>query len=156
MESRLFRQKNIDKISSPEMMNDYVKVTNPSVWIVLIGIIVLLVGAAVWGINGSLSDGVTAITVSDGNSITCYLPEDEAQKVASGMKVIINDVTYSIDSVDKRPQKSTDIDEYVLYKGDLEGYKWIYPIHVKGSIEEGIYNANIITEEIPIISFFVN
>ncbi len=50
----IFREKSIDRISSPEQLNDYIKVTTPSVWLVLIAILLLLAGAMVWGICGEI------------------------------------------------------------------------------------------------------
>ena len=65
MNDTIFRQKNIDKISSPEKLDDYVRVTTPSVWIILIAIVLLLVGAVIWGIFGEIlihnADGTTDI-----------------------------------------------------------------------------------------------
>ena len=51
----IFRQKSIDKVSSPEKLDNYIKVTTPSVWITLAAILVLLIGAIVWGIFGELT-----------------------------------------------------------------------------------------------------
>ncbi len=34
MEDPIFRKKSLDKLSSPEQLNDYIKVTNPGVWII--------------------------------------------------------------------------------------------------------------------------
>ena len=60
MSDSIFRQKNIDRINSPESLNDYVKVTNPSVWIVLIGVVVLIIGAIVFGTVGKVDTNVIA------------------------------------------------------------------------------------------------
>jgi hypothetical protein len=40
----LFRKKSIERISSPEQLNDYLRVTSPSTWIILIAVIVLRTG----------------------------------------------------------------------------------------------------------------
>ena len=55
MDSTIFRQKSIDKVSSPEKLDDYIKVTTPSVWITLAAVILLIVGALIWGIFGELT-----------------------------------------------------------------------------------------------------
>ena len=55
MNKGLFRKKSIDKVSSPEKLDDYIRVTTPSVWITLAAILVLLVGAIIWGIFGELT-----------------------------------------------------------------------------------------------------
>ena len=63
MNNGIFRQKNIDKVSSPEKLDDYIRVTTPSVWITLAAIVLLLIGALVWGTFGELTvhnaDGTT-------------------------------------------------------------------------------------------------
>ena len=53
-ENGIFREKNIEKVSSPESLNDYIRVTNPSVWIVLIALVVLLAGMLTWSIFGKV------------------------------------------------------------------------------------------------------
>ena len=61
----IFRQKSIDRVSSPEKLDDYVRVTTPSVWITLIAIVLLLIGAVIWGIFGEVvihnADGTTNV-----------------------------------------------------------------------------------------------
>ena len=59
----IFRQKSLDRVSSPEQLNDYIRVTTPSVWLVLAAIILLLVGMLAWSVFGTVqatgTDGST-------------------------------------------------------------------------------------------------
>ncbi len=50
----IFRKKSMDRVSSPEQLNDYIRVTNPTVWLVLLAIILLLVGMLAWSIFGTV------------------------------------------------------------------------------------------------------
>lgn len=50
----IFRNKSLERVSSPEQLNDYIRVTSPSVWIVLIALVVLLVGMLTWSIFGKV------------------------------------------------------------------------------------------------------
>ena len=50
----IFREKSMERINSPEEMNDYIKVASPGVWLVLVAIIFLLVGVVVWGVFGTV------------------------------------------------------------------------------------------------------
>ena len=63
MNNGIFRQESIDKVSSPEKLDDYIRVTTPSVWIALAAIVALLIGVIVWGCFGELTvhneDGTT-------------------------------------------------------------------------------------------------
>ena len=62
MDNKLFREKNLKRVSSPEELNDYLKVTTPRLWILLIAAIILLGGFIVWGTAGSVT-----ITDQEGN-----------------------------------------------------------------------------------------
>ncbi len=61
--SGIFREKSLERVSSPEELNDYIRVTTPSVWIVLAATVVLLVGMLAWSIFGRVevhnADGTT-------------------------------------------------------------------------------------------------
>jgi len=57
----IFRKENLDRMSSPENLNDYIKVSNPGVWIILGAIAVMLVAAIVWGITYELPEGIRPI-----------------------------------------------------------------------------------------------
>lgn len=61
MNENIFNKKSIEKMKSPESLNDYIKVSNPGVWMLIAGILLLLIGACVWGIFGSI-DGVAPIS----------------------------------------------------------------------------------------------
>lgn len=50
----IFREKSIKRVSSPEQLNDYIRVTSPSVWIVLIALVVLLLGMLAWSALGRI------------------------------------------------------------------------------------------------------
>ncbi|MBQ9333858.1 MAG: hypothetical protein IJS12_05940 [Lachnospiraceae bacterium] len=58
----IFRQKNLDKMSAPDQLNDYIRVTTPSVWLVLAALIILLIGMLCWSILGTVE-----VTDADGN-----------------------------------------------------------------------------------------
>ena len=51
----IFREKSMARVSSPESLNDYIRVTTPSVWIVLLALVVLLVGMLAWSIFGTVN-----------------------------------------------------------------------------------------------------
>ena len=55
----IFRQKSIDRVSSPEQLNDYIRVTTPTVWLVLLALVILLLGILAWSVFGTVQ-GVDA------------------------------------------------------------------------------------------------
>ena len=50
----VFRQETLERISSPEQLNDYLHVTNPGIWVILTAVIVLMISVFVWACTGTL------------------------------------------------------------------------------------------------------
>ena len=50
----LFRKETLDRISSPEHLGDYMRVTSAGIWVVLTAVILLLAGLFVWSAVGTL------------------------------------------------------------------------------------------------------
>ncbi len=53
-EKKIFREKSLERVKSPEQLNDYIKVTTPSVWLILFAVIILIVGALFWAVFGTI------------------------------------------------------------------------------------------------------
>lgn len=156
MNNNIFRQKNIEKINSPESLNDYVKVTNPSVWIILLGVIILIAGALVFGTIGKIDTNINTVTnVSDGTAIT-YIDENNIDKINSSMKVKIDGEEYNIINIESKPIKASEVDEYVLHKGNIEISQWLYPITVNATLKDGVYSSVITIEQTSPISYIFN
>ena len=68
--SNLFRQKSLERISSPEQLNHYIRVSTPSVWLLLCAIIVLLTGVCVWGVFGRMDTALPVVALSREGEVT--------------------------------------------------------------------------------------
>ncbi len=44
----VYRKETLERISSPEQLTNYLKVTNVGIWAVLVTVIMILVGILVW------------------------------------------------------------------------------------------------------------
>ena len=49
MNDKIFRKKSIERMKSPDELNDYIRISEPGVWLLLAGLILLLAGACIWG-----------------------------------------------------------------------------------------------------------
>jgi hypothetical protein len=54
MQERLFRKKALERLSSPEELDQLMRVTSPRSWLALFGVFLLIVLAVVWGFFGSV------------------------------------------------------------------------------------------------------
>ena len=50
----IFREKSMEHVSGPEELNDYIRVTTPSVWLVLAALILPLAGMLAWSVLGTV------------------------------------------------------------------------------------------------------
>jgi hypothetical protein len=68
MNKQLFKKSNMDRVSSPEQLNDYVKVANPGLWMVISAIVILLAGVVVWGFIGKIDTTMSTAIITDGKN----------------------------------------------------------------------------------------
>ncbi len=157
-EKQLFRESTVKRISSPEQLNDYVRVTNPGVWLLLAALLLLLAGAVVWGFFGEIktTKEVTAI-VSNGEAVFFCENGDD---FSAGMNVRFEDGTLSkISAVCPTPVSRADIEalygEYTLF--ELDPPQWAYAVTVIApSAMGGVTELSVTTDSVKPISFILN
>ena len=92
MENRLFRKKSVERISSPEQLNEYLHVTSPSLWLFLIAVILLLLGIVIWSLHASIESFVSGDAVVDSNVVTVTLPDTQyTDNIEVGMNIKIGE-----------------------------------------------------------------
>ena len=96
----IFRRKTLDRISSPEQLDDYLHVTTPAVWAVLAAVVLLLAGLLVWSCVTSMESYATGVAqVEDGVLTISFTDEAKARYVEPGMNVTVGDLVTPILSV---------------------------------------------------------
>ncbi|MGN0154813.1 MAG: hypothetical protein ACI4A3_10190 [Lachnospiraceae bacterium] len=157
MNEQLFRKKSIERVSSPEQLNEYIRVSNPGVWMVLTAIVILLVGVCVWGVVGHLDTTLTTVAIGEKGEMTVYVKESDIASVEPGMEVWIGDVEYTVSEIASEPIVVDDaFTDYALHVGELVKGEWVYPVKVSGESSEGVHNAEIVIDSVSPISFIMN
>lgn len=166
MNEKLFRKKSIDKISAPEQLNDYIKVSNPSVWVVLAAVFILLASLTIWSIFGTLPTTITAKgCLAEDGTLTCFISQEYSDGIHSGMKAKINGYDGEITVAETIPLSKEEAGAQI--SGDymreaLLQAEWNIPVSVKidgGSSDfqtDKIYEITIVTEEVRPINFLFN
>jgi len=101
--SSIFREKSLDRISSPEQLDDYVKATTPGVWVLLGAIMIFLAGFITFCVTGTVDTQIGVVVYSDGQNVTCFFDEADRDSIEEGMKVHIADADYDISTIDDKP-----------------------------------------------------
>jgi hypothetical protein len=109
MKPDLFRKESIQRISSPEQLDDYIHVSNPSVWIVIAAVIVLIAGAIVWMVTSTLETNIAAYAVKEEDGIfIAYISPDKATAIRPGAKVMLGGSAGSVKGVQAAPLSYTE------------------------------------------------
>lgn len=157
MGGQLFRKKSIDKVSSPEQLNDYIRVSNPGVWMILTAVIVFLAGVCVWGIFGHLDTVIKTAGECNNGVITCYVKESDISSVQVGMEITVSGERGTVTDVETAPLEVTaDMDSYLLYLGEFAEGEWVYVIKAQVPIDDGVYEVQMTAESVSPMSFVWN
>jgi len=138
-ENKVFRKVSLDRLSSPEELDQRLTVTSPIGWLACLAIIVLVVAGIIWGILGKIPDKAVGegIIISSGG-ITNIIPHVNGQ---------ITDVSAQEgDYVEKgdviaRVEQTEIIEEINKLKEDLQVIKNLDPN--KPLVEDNKLNLNI-------------
>ena len=158
MSSTIFREKSLEKISSPEQMNDYIRVSSPSVWMVLAAVIVLLAGVCVWGMFGHLDTAVQTGGVCTNGRLTVFVGEEDHDKIKENAVISIDGVEYAVAEITNAPIRVDDqIDPYVVHLAGFTAGDWVYRLYADvPGLADGVYAASVITERVRPLDFVLN
>lgn len=153
----IFRKKAVERVSSPEKLNDYIHVTTPSTWIALIGIICILIGGIVWGIFGNVYTTVEGAGVVSGGNLQIYISSEKRAYVKTGMDITVNGRKTTVREISGEPVRvGEDISEYILESAGLKPGDWAYVVGADTDLDDGTYSASITVEAIHPIKFVIN
>ena len=120
----LFRKKALDRVSEPERLTDYLRVSKPMTMIVPVALLIAVIGAAVWFFTGTIELSAEGnALVSEGHA-TIILNDNSRYYLDDGMKFTIMDNEYVI--------QSTDFNELDLRVGyaEVAEYDGTYPVSI--------------------------
>ena len=127
----------MDRISSPEQLEDYMRVTNPGVWMVLAAVIVLLAGILAASVFGRLETTLSARAEIRDKVATVLVSGEKADALRTGMAIRIKD-----------------------REGKIESLTWVAPDTVSAraavDLPDGGYEALVVTESLSPIRFLTN
>lgn len=139
MNEGIFRKKSLERVKSPENLDDYIQVSNPGVWLLLVSVIVLLIGACIWGALGNINSTVsTTVCIEDGKAF-CYVSEGDISEIKTGLTVEFSEQQASILSVGEKGEMG-----YICSLSDNPG------------LADGFYQGSIVVKSYKPLSFILN
>ena len=132
----IFRKETLERISSPEQLSDYLRVTTPGLWVLFAAIVAMLVGFFTW-----MSVGIIETTVPASVSTRNHSAE---VAIISGDSQIATDMTLRVGGKETTIL-STKADDFGRTMGTAEV-----------DLPDGMYEGSLVTESIHPIQFLIS
>ena len=130
----VFRQKTLERISSPEQLTDYLRVTNPGIWVILAAVILLLAGIFAWTVVGTLETTAQATVIVEDH--TAQVVPAGAEALSGGMPLRIAGQEFTI--------ASANADDYGRVTGTAEV-----------NLPDGTYEGTVVVDSTRPIDFIL-
>jgi hypothetical protein len=164
----IFNERAARKLRSADDLDEYVRVTNPSVWVVLAAVVVLLAGLLAWAVFGAVTTSVSAtgtavetaaipqsakLDVTGQKAVVCFLSADDVVNVDPTDMADVGGQRMKVGGVSPLPTSPEEWDgalgsKYLaksMFKDD-----WAYAVVFEGDasqFEEGTPLSVVITTE---------
>ena len=139
MNEKIFREKSLNKVKSPENLDDYIRVANPGVWLLLISVLIRLAGACVWGIFGHIDSTVPVSVHVENGEMTCRIAPEDVSSVRVGLVVKFAGTESLITAMEK---------------DEAGGY--ICTLLAREALVDGFYDGAVVIESYRPMSFVLN
>lgn len=160
MKENLFRKASLDKVTSPEQLDELIRVANPSLWVTLAAIVILLAAVLGWSVFGALPTTLSASAFSNDGTLTFYLSAEEAATVKGGMTVQTGASKGIVSSVGALPLSRDEAaatlgSDYLV--GALILSDWSVPVTatVPGA-DDGLCEVRVTVDSVNPIHFILN
>ena len=138
MKESIYREKSLNRVSSPEELGSYLRVTSPAVWLLLIAVILLLAGMLLWSSKVSI-DSIASGTarVENGSMILTFDDEQIASAVKPGMTVRVGEAEGRISGIGTLPSGG------LFASGEI-------------ALSDGTYSASVILRKTQVLKLLFN
>ena len=100
----LYRKSSMERISSPEQLNDYLHVTSPAIWLALAAVLLLLISLLIWSSVTAVESFATGTAEVEKGIITVHFDDqNKASHVKAGMDIWVGRLRTRILSVGEDP-----------------------------------------------------
>ena len=144
----LFREKSMEQFSSPEQLNDYIKIANPSLILILIGIITLLAGTLVWGMFGTIDAEAQVTAKVEDRTISAYLSSADATQLNEGSYIRIGEMRYRLTGISDPMKASDGLSESELQLYHIKPQDIVVAISAECELTDGTYSAIVVMNQL--------
>ena len=140
--SSIFNKKATEKLRSPDDLDKYVKVTTPSIWVILGACVALLLGLLAWGFFGTVTTNLSSTGIlldSEHGNVISFIPLSAEGEVSVGDKAIIAGNTFTVTDVSKMPLSRSEVYEILgsdYLTSQLIHDDWVFRVDYEGPADQ--------------------
>lgn len=132
----VFRQSAMNRIANADELDHYIKVANPSAWVVLLASLLLVGALFVWAVVAVVPVTIETTGVTEEGAIfICWVDKETAEKVLNpSARAEVAGVNAEIESVSEAPMSSSEVISYLgddFLEAALNLNDWNYVVTLK-------------------------
>jgi len=155
--SSLFRAKSLKKVTSPEELDSYLRITRPPVWFAMAALVILLAGAIVWGCLAELETKTGGVIIASGDTTVCYVSEQDIGSIHRGTVVRTAEQEYAVTEIAGQSIPVGDcLSAYAMKIGGFEDGENVYALSLSQEAAPGNHACEIVLERISPITFLLD
>ncbi len=129
----IFHDTALRKMSSADDLDRYLRITNPSAWVLIGAVAALLIAAFIWGLTAALPITTSTIGVVKDGDIVCFLPLGKEAIATTDSKVTASGHDTHIVSINDNPHSKREVDAEIGSDYAVESLRlaeWSYKVIV--------------------------
>ena len=134
-QQQIFREETLQRISSPEQLTNYLRVTNPGIWAILAAVILIMAGLFVWSAVGTLETSADAKVIVEGHVARVVTVDSQALEAGMTLRVSSQETLIA----------SAETDEYGRAVGLAEV-----------SLPDGTYDGTVVVSRMRPVDFLLS
>ena len=151
----IFRKKALDQAASPDRLDDYIRVSNPSVWLLLGAICAFVLGVGIWCFFGNIADTQPALVHVEGGTAVCCLDQSRASELSDGDKVEVSGVEGTVVEYTGQALPAANLTEEQTTIAQATS-EWLAAATVSIDLPDGDYAANVTVKEYKPLDLLLN
>ena len=155
--TKIYRDKSLENIKSPDSLNEYIRVIRPGTWLVLGAIVLFLIGLLIWGIFGRITVKLDGLSLVDQGKIYVLIDKDNIERVQPGMEIRVGEMKGEVETVYSEIRQLGEVcDEYKIYTGKYDRNQDVGLVEGSMRVPDGSYECNVVLKSLSPVSLLTN
>ena len=109
----LFRKENVEKASTQQLLDDNIRVTSISAWLIVAAGVLLLIALLVWGFIYKINDTIPVAAQCNNKVLSIYIRDSEVDCVRPDSYITIDGNDYKLDDFGDRVIMPEDVPDEI-------------------------------------------